>query len=271
MTFQIVSGLHLESPKVYDIFEITPKAPYLALLGDIGNVVPHKDDLFAFLTSQLKRFRVVLFVPGNHEAYELTWAETLHILKGFEEHFRNDTSIGEFALMDRPLYRLPETNIVVLGCSLFSGIPQDKEMAVTFSVNDFFQINDWEVANHNNFHRRDLAWLNEQVRALQGTELRIAIFTHWSPTRDPRSTDPKHSSSAIISGFSTDLSGEFCFASRNVLLWAFGHTHFNCDFEIERQNGAGPLQLLANQRGYYFSQASGFDVEKVVELGDISE
>lgn len=46
-SFQILSDLHLEAPKAYDLFDIVPKAPYLALLGDIGNV---KDDgLFIFL------------------------------------------------------------------------------------------------------------------------------------------------------------------------------------------------------------------------------
>jgi hypothetical protein len=65
MAFQIISDLHLESPKGYDILEITSKAPYLALLGDIGNVVPHKDEVLTFLTKQLKQFRVMLFVPGK--------------------------------------------------------------------------------------------------------------------------------------------------------------------------------------------------------------
>lgn len=52
MAVQILSDLHLESPKGYDIFEMAPNAPYLALLGDIGNVVVHKTEFFAFLTTQ---------------------------------------------------------------------------------------------------------------------------------------------------------------------------------------------------------------------------
>jgi hypothetical protein len=43
MELQILSDLHLESPKAYDLYDIPPKAPLLALLGDIGNVVSHKD------------------------------------------------------------------------------------------------------------------------------------------------------------------------------------------------------------------------------------
>lgn len=67
MAIPILSDFHLEPPKAYDIFEINPRAPYLALIGDIGDVKQHKDDCLAFLTRQLRQFRAVLFVPENHE------------------------------------------------------------------------------------------------------------------------------------------------------------------------------------------------------------
>jgi 3',5'-cyclic AMP phosphodiesterase CpdA len=166
MAFQIVSDLHLESPKAYDVFEIVPKAPYLALLGDIGNIVPHKEEVLAFLTTQLKQFRVVLFVPGNHEAYGSTWAATYEIMRSFEKSVHSDDSLGEFILLDRGSFQVPGEKVIVLGCSLFSSVPQKDEMAVSFGVNDFFQIHDWEVAAHNEAHRKDLAWLNDRVRSL---------------------------------------------------------------------------------------------------------
>jgi hypothetical protein len=84
MAVRILSNLNLEVPKAYDIFEIAPKAPYLALLGDIGNVALHKDDCLAFLTRQLNQFQAVLFVPDNHEAYHSSWPERLDILRTYE-------------------------------------------------------------------------------------------------------------------------------------------------------------------------------------------
>lgn len=261
MSIQILSDLHLEVPKAYDIYEITPKAPYLALLGDIGNSVSHKDDYLAFLTRQLRQFRAVLLVPGNHEPFDSNWAETLAVLRAFEEDARGDPSLGEFVLLDRAAFRLPGTNTTVLGCSLFSAIPPESEMAVSFNLKDFFQIRDWDTSAHNEAHRRDLAWLNAQVAALEGRD--IMIFTHWSPSGDARAVDPRHVGSLIASAFSTELSGEECFKNDRVKLWAFGHTHYNCDFTVER-NAASPLRLLANQRGYYFSQAEGYDEEKTV-------
>ncbi|KAL8376769.1 hypothetical protein RB595_007746 [Gaeumannomyces hyphopodioides] len=62
MTLQILSDLHLESPKAYDVFEVVPRAPYLVLLGEVGTVGPHRAELLAFFTAQLRQFRAVLLV-----------------------------------------------------------------------------------------------------------------------------------------------------------------------------------------------------------------
>ncbi|MCJ1479071.1 hypothetical protein MMC13_007755 [Lambiella insularis] len=163
MAVQIFSDLHLEAPKAYDFFKIVPEAPYLALLGDIGNIVSHKEDCLAFLTLQLNQFRAVLFVPGNHEAYQSNWPRTLDTLRAFEQDVRKNSSLGEFVLLDRAAFRLPAANVVILGCSLFSFIPPGSQMAVSFGLNDFFQISDWGISMHNEAHKRDLAWLNAQI------------------------------------------------------------------------------------------------------------
>jgi Calcineurin-like phosphoesterase len=266
MALQVISDLHLESPKAYDIFPIIPRAPHLALLGDIGNITPHKADFLAFLTHQLMQFRTVLFVPGNHEAYSSEWPVALAILRVFEEEVRSHSALGEFVLLDRAVFRLPDTDVAILGCSLFSSIPPESETAVSMGLNDFFQTEHWDVSAHNAAHRRDVAWLNAQVADLEQSNIKIIILTHWSPSVDTRSTDPKHGASPISSAFSTDLSDQPCFKSDNVKLWAFGHTHYNCDFRAERGKSAGPLRLLANQRGYYFAQAAGFDGKKTVKV-----
>lgn len=265
MAIQILSDLHLESPKAYDVFEITPKAPILALLGDIGNIAAHKDDCLNFLTQQLRQFRVVLFVPGNHEAYRSSWPETLEILRAFEKDVSANPSLGQFVLLDRTIFQVPDTNIVVLGCSLFSHVPPESRDHVSMGLQDFFQIEEWDIDPHNIAHKRDLAWLNTQVTEFEQSDVRIIIFSHWSPSKDSRALDPRHATSPITPGFATDLSDEACFKSGKVKIWAFGHTHFNCDFTAERDEGAEPLRLVTNQRGYYFSQAAGFDEEKLLE------
>ncbi|CAK7224609.1 hypothetical protein SCUCBS95973_005576 [Sporothrix curviconia] len=287
MRIQIVSDLHLEAPKAYDLFEIQPAAPVLALIGDIGNAKPHRDDLFGFLLRQLRQFEAVLFVPGNHEAYHSSWRETRALLRGFEAEFRKISNCGEpplgtFVLLDQNTHCFPAgdsscsggaAETIVLGCPLFSHIPPAAEQAVSMGLNDFYQINNdddeatpWDVASHSLAHARDLAWLNETVARLERTRpaASLLILTHWSPAIDPRTSDPRHANSTISSAFSTDLSKERCFRSPSVKAWAFGHTHYNCDVLVDRPGGAAPIRLVTNQKGYYFQQARGYDNDKTI-------
>ena len=138
---------------------------------------------------------------------------------------------------------------------------------------------------HHAAHERDLAWLNETVAQLEremelaeaeagddggagaGGAGEIVVLTHWCPTRDARAIRARHADSAVRSAFATELERERCFRSGRVGVWAFGHTHFNCDFRVQRGAGRRPLRLVTNQRGYYFAQAEGFDAEMVVVVG----
>lgn len=128
---------------------------------------------------------------------------------------------------------------------------------------DFSCIEDWIVEDHNQAFLADLAWLNAQVRSIADTEpeRKIIILTHHSPTIFPVAINPAHSQSGVSSGFSTDLSGEVCWTSRNVKVWGFGHTHFNCDF-IDDATGK---RVVTNQRGH---EAAGFDGKACIELED---
>lgn len=268
---QILSDLHLESPSAYDIFDLPAKASHLALLGDVGNV--RDGGFFPFIETQLRNFRTVFFLLGNHEPYYSSWEETRTKIREFarEVHKRAETDpslgLGEFVVLDRTRYDLSE-DVTVLGCTLYSHVSAEQEESVSFSLNDFYHINDWIVEAHNAAHAADVAWLNEQVAAISASEpdRTIVIFTHHSPTmRDTRAVDPEYAGSAISSAFATDLSTEECWKSARVALWAFGHTHFNCDFSAD-YGERSKKRLVSNQRGYYFRQATNFDVEKVVRV-----
>lgn len=61
---QIASDLHLEFGQHVNI---TPHAPLLALLGDIG--APFQPHYADFLSTQSKQFEQVFVLLGNHEYY----------------------------------------------------------------------------------------------------------------------------------------------------------------------------------------------------------
>lgn len=119
------------------------------------------------------------------------------------------------------------------------------------------------MPQHNTAHANDLTWLNSEVEKISQTEPQrhITIFSHHCPTADRRAVDPDQRDSPISSGFCTDVADQLCWTSKSVTTWAFGHTHFNCDFE---DGNWDQKRVVANQRGYYFKQAGAFDASKTL-------
>lgn len=260
-TFQIMSDLHLETPKSrpsYGEFTFDPVSPNLALLGDIGEA--EHEELFDFLKSQLERFERVFFVLGNHEAYGMRHAHAVQRMLSFEKCVATKSELGEFVFLHRRRYDLDDTT-TVLGCTLHSHITPAQEDSVSRFVSDFSEIEDWSVALHNEAHRADLQWLNDEVGKISCAEprRRIVVFSHHSPTRQAQANDPRkfQDPMEIASAFVTDLQNEACWRCSQVELWAFGHTHFNCDFE----DGETGKRIVANQKGYRRKEIFSFNPE----------
>ncbi|KAK1445573.1 calcineurin-like phosphoesterase [Colletotrichum melonis] len=141
--------------------------------------------------------------------------------------------------------------------------PIIEETPVSNSLNDFREIDGWTVEEHCQLHKQDLAWLNSRVNAISvDSGRKIVIFTHYSPTEDIRAVEPCHAQSDIKSDFQTDLRNEDCWKSPNIKVWAFGHTHFNCDFVDE----ATGKRLYTNQKGYWQEHSPGFREGNVVHV-----
>lgn len=136
--------------------------------------------------------------------------------------------------------------------------------SVNFGMNDFYHIENWSIGAHQETHRVDLDWLNNEVESIARVEphRKVIVFTHYCPSTQEKVVDPKHANSKLSSGFMTNLSSEVCWKNEVVKLWAFGHTHYNCDF----QDPTTGKRVFSNQRGYYFSQSTGFDGEKVIQV-----
>ncbi|EAW07345.1 Ser/Thr protein phosphatase superfamily [Aspergillus clavatus NRRL 1] len=269
-SFQLISDIHLEAPRAYDLFDIPAQAPYLALLGDIGNVID--DGFFTFIEAQLQKFQVVFVLLGNHEPYRSDWATARARVRKFSDSIRQKSQqaqtkcpakLGEFVFLDQTRYDL-SSEVTVLGCTLHSKIVETQQERVSWMLNDFYSIKHWTVEDHCAAHEADLTWLNNQVTKIARSDphRKIVILTHHSPTMDARAADPVHVNSPITSAFATDLRGEPCWEKPQVRLWAFGHTHYNCDF-VEDRTGK---RIVANQRGYYFAQSKGYDAELVVRI-----
>ncbi|KAK6222831.1 hypothetical protein LQW54_000640 [Pestalotiopsis sp. IQ-011] len=177
VVLQILSDLHLEEgePKGYDIFDITPQAPYLALLGDIGCVALDSDEYFGFLRRQLSQFKTVFLVLGNHEPYHSDWADTKSLVGDFQQTVdlekQNDKHLGTLVLLDKTRFDIDDgdNKVTVLGCTLFSHITPASRKRVGLGLNDFNVIDDWGIDEHNASHQEDMEWLALQLRLHEGS------------------------------------------------------------------------------------------------------
>jgi len=131
---------------------------------------------------------------------------------------------------------------------------------VSRSLNDFYAVSGWTLEKYNDAHAQDVKWLEEQCATIKAQEpgRRVVILTHHAPTFHNTSA-PEHRGGILNSAFATEMTTSPCWGSP-VKVWAFGHTHFNCDDVLKG------VRVVSNQRGYEGLEANqtGFFEEKVL-------
>ena len=103
LSIQIISDIHLEIVKK---FTIIPKAPYLALLGDIGD--PGTGRYSDFLREQARQFEKVFVLIGNHSCYGRTPAIASQLIS---EICKEDPE--HLVLLDKTSYEINETHTIL--------------------------------------------------------------------------------------------------------------------------------------------------------------
>ncbi|KAH7346530.1 ser/Thr protein phosphatase-like protein superfamily [Rhexocercosporidium sp. MPI-PUGE-AT-0058] len=221
-------------------------APYLILAGDIGRLIDYKPYL-GFLAKQTAQFEKDFLVLGNHEFY------CLSSLAGPERAQKLEKEAvlkGKLVLLHQRRFNVPNSDITVLGCTLWSRVTEDARETVRMKVKDFEKIEAWTVDDHNTAHDADLTWLRLQVsdikqqntlRAKGERARRVLVVTHHAPSIQGTSS-LANAGNPWSSAFATDLLGDSSWDG--VKAWVFGHTHFTTQFE---RNG---IKALSNQRGY---------------------
>lgn len=249
--FQVFSDLHLEVGQQYSSWDFPIKAPYLILAGDIGRLADY-DVFLSFLERQTNRFQSVFLVLGNHEFYGSSFAEGIVRAQRLVSEPRLQEKL---VLLHRRRFDVPDSDVTILGCSLWSHITDSARELVSAKVNDFRRISEWTTSSHNAEHTNDLKWLREQVKMIQQEESRAAkenrqsqskrkilIVTHHAPSIKGTS-EPRFEGSEINTAFATDLL-ERKEDWKDVVAWVYGHTHYSTEFQKVG------VRVLSNQRGY---------------------
>ena len=234
--FQILSDLHLEVGQQYSTFSFPTTAPNLILAGDIG-LLSHYDAYLDFLHRQTARYERVFLVLGNHEFYGLDFATALTTARKLEKEPRLG---GKLFFLHQTRIDLPE-GITILGCTLWSHVPDETKGIVEKKVSDFRKIKNWTVDCHNDAHESDLTWLKAELDGIDHGRT-VLIVTHHAPSVLETSR-PEHLQNPWTSAFATDiLSSEKIWGP--VEHWVYGHTHYSAEF---KKCG---VCVVSNQRGY---------------------
>ncbi|KAI8960047.1 hypothetical protein F5Y11DRAFT_282192 [Daldinia sp. FL1419] len=270
---QIMSDLHLEQDESYERFFIYPRAPYLALLGDIGNLVYHSQQYRTFIERHLGRFDAIFYVhglkEGNKSTYELAQREMESLnnyCKMLKAYSKRGEKWGDFVFLNNSRYDIPGERITVLGGTLFTFPPRHLRHGTDRLYRNELVIVGWNIQRHIAAHLETMSYLSREVATIakQDPKRSIIILTHHCPTIDPRIIGPRHDvdPEGLKYQHASDLTGEHPWTgAKSVKLWAFGSTHYNCR-QIDWETG---MQLYSNQRGYP-EECPDFDMERYVEI-----
>ncbi|KAL5338009.1 Metallo-dependent phosphatase-like protein [Aspergillus crustosus] len=265
-SFQVLSDLHLEVNQQYLSFEIPVCAKHLILAGDVGRLVDY-DNYRCFLQKQTERFELIFLILGNHEFYNDTFAAGLHRARQLEQE---PSLNGRLILLHQERYDIPGSQVTILGCTLWSRVPDEARDIVCSKIQDFKKIQNWTVNDHNGSHEADLAWLLREIKSIQSKnktqnkKQSILVVTHHAPSLQGTSS-PQHANNPWSSAFATDILSQIS-KSSGVKTWVFGHTHYTAEF---RSRG---IRVVANQRGYVLpwtdskGSKDGFDLGKVIHI-----
>lgn len=244
MKMQVVSDLHLESYENYQQIPedtIIPSAPILALLGDIA--YSQSDVLRDFLRFQSSRFELVIFLAGNHEFH----SEDGDPVEDKLEWMRHIASESEnIIFLEKDALEI--NNVIILGTTLWSYIPEYAKIDAQYCVSDYqhiFMKQDNQIKSinpeiTNNWFLKNASWLQEQIEKAENEKKHVIVLSHHAPVAI-KTSHPRFIRSPIKSCFSTDL--KRLLSSPSIKIWACGHTHYNFDFIISG------TRVLSNQKG----------------------
>ncbi|KAH7382415.1 ser/Thr protein phosphatase superfamily [Phaeosphaeria sp. MPI-PUGE-AT-0046c] len=291
--FQFLSDLHLDHESQYLTFHIPVAARYLILGGNIGRLADY-DDYLSFLVRRCNLHEKVYLVLGALEFQGTGWMEGLQLAHKMEQ---DPVTKGRLEVLYETRSDIPGTNITLLGCTLWSKIPEADTAAVMRKIPEFDEengIKDWDIKQHNSEHKRDYKWLLDELKKAQPTPPKpagaaapagpatttaappvapreIIIITSFAPDlRD--ALEPWQVDAPWATAYGTDILAKGNWTG--VRRWLSGTTGRTCELE---KNG---VTIVSNQRGRKGEDVTGllkdgmserqkvglFDVMKVVKI-----
>jgi len=232
-TFQIASDLHIEY-KNKDVPNplnfIKPVADVLILAGDIGSLYK-TEQLTLFLKQLCPHFKIVLYVPGNHEYYtspEIK-SERIHVL--VDRLYKIEKEIDNLYILNQTSVRIGD--VCISGCTLWS----NPEISIPKYI---VRVHGMNTRIYKERFESELLYINKMIKYCQKNTLKLLVVTHHCPTYDVLKETKKREK--ILSFYASHL--DHLLDSQKVNTWVCGHIHKNFDYVTERGT-----RLVSNQKG----------------------
>lgn len=232
-TFQIASDLHIEyknNSVPNPLNFINPVADVLILAGDIGSLYK-KEQLTSFLKQLCIHFKIVLYVPGNHEYYTFPEirVEKMNVL--VDRLYEIEAEIENLYVLNKTSVRIGD--VCISGCTLWS----NPEINIPKYI---VRINGMTTNIYKEKFESELRYINKMIKYCQKNKIKLLVVTHHCPTYDVLVGTKKRQK--ILSLYANHL--DHLLYSEKVNTWVCGHIHKNFDYVTE--NGT---HLISNQKG----------------------
>jgi predicted phosphodiesterase len=256
---QFVSDIHLEMMRTgyFDPSRIIQagEAEFLALCGDIG--YPEDAILEEFLRFCSTNYRKVFWVPGNHEFYS---PHRMTIQEKFKKMESLCRTFPNIILMNQTAVNIAGTPLRIIGCPLWTHIPEDAVSRAEKYMNDFRLIYKTEtqritVDDLNAWHRADRAWIESEIRAAEESGQELVVLTHHLPTQ--RLVHKKYEGHPLNVCFATSLDSIIRFPIR---AWLCGHSHTANEARVNS------VLCALNPGGYPGENDDGHDRRKILTV-----
>ena len=252
MNAQIVSDLHIEydqNKKIDWKDYIEVKSNILILAGDIGSLY-REEQLTYFLKEVSKQYKIVFYIPGNHEYY-IRYEHTPVHMDELKQRLQNiSNQIDNLYVLDNDSYLL-HNKYCIIGSTLWSYIHNTHKYPY-YRV----KIYKWNKYYYNKHFENSLLYIKNVLEKCKRNNWTPIIATHYTPSF--QCIGERHANDYFQYLYATHLE-DFIYQYQ-PMIWICGHTHSNFDFYIHN------TRLVSNQKGKEKEKVKKFFKDKVIKI-----
>jgi predicted phosphodiesterase len=255
-TVSVMSDLHLEFADIE-----LPGGDILLLAGDVfvaaslrhevsgGGLFQTKQRAIRFCEEELKKYKHVLHVSGNHEHYHGCVRDTSELIRRFlKKHAPHAVHLNNKSI--------DIEDVRFIGSTLWATYGHETPAAykIEWAMNDFDLI---KIPNRRTgttrrvrpadlakLHKRAVSFIREELDKAKGASVPCVLVTHHAPSYLSQYCVEHPRGDTLQDAY---YSNQHALIEENPHLKAVfhGHTHDNCHYRI------GETLVVSNQRGYF--------------------